>query len=477
MNKKLLFLGGVALLFISYFAVQIVSQKDTVAVSDQPSIIVIDICSLRKDRLGAFGSQAGLTKNLDAFAKESATFQNFWTESGWCLPNFATMLTGMRPDAHQQTLVLPNNTQSASLLENLEMLPEILRARGFATAGFSGSRYLSQEFWPADTYKKGGLLRGFDTFANPYRFSYENDHMGSVSVEENFTRIEEFLAQKTDKPRFLYVTIDDLHSPYQMDDADAARVEALYDGPMKNSLLAMKVMRLFNGEKQNNITADEVRAAEELKNNPKALEYVRTRYDASVKRTDRLFGELVGELKASGQWDKSVVIVTAHQGESLGENGKLGHTGSGLSGEIVNVPLFIRYPGKTNGETIPALAERVDIPATILDIVGVLKTHPQFGGVSLLAWLDGAASKKEKAYIFSQSQRTTIPAATTQAIDERAVRNERYKLVWYEYRKEPYALYDIIADPLEQQNIINAKPDVFQELKTQLDLHAKRSAN
>ena len=460
-------------MFIGYFVFQIVSKKDTISVSDQPSIIVIDICSLRKDRLGAFGSQAELTKNLDAFAKESATFQNFWTESGWCLPNFATMLTGMRPDAHQQTLVLPNNTQSASLLENLEMLPEILRARGFTTAGFSGSRYLSQEFWPADTYTKGGLLRGFDTFANPYRFSYEDDHMGSMSVEENFPRIKEWLAQKTDKPRFLYITIDDLHSPYRMDDADAARVEALYDGSMKNSLLSMKVMRLFNGEKQNNITADEIRAAAELKNNPKALEYVRARYDASVKRADRLFGELVGELKASGQWDNSVVIVTAHQGESLGENGKLGHTGSGLSGEIVNVPLFIRYPGKTNGETVSALAERVDIPATILDIVGTLKSHPQFGGASLLGWLGKTTPTQWKKYIFASSQRTMIPAATTQAIDERAVRNERYKLVWYGYQKNPYALYDIVADPLEQKNIISTEPSVFQELKAQLDLNAK----
>ncbi|MFZ2300224.1 MAG: sulfatase [Candidatus Moraniibacteriota bacterium] len=473
MNKKLLLLGGVAVLFIGYFAFQIVSKKDTISVSDQPSIIVIDICSLRKDRLGAFGSQAGLTDNLDMFAKESATFPNFWTESGWCLPNFATMLTGMRPDAHRQTLVLPNNTASASLLENLEMLPEILRARGFTTAGFSGSRYLSQEFWPADTYTKGGLLRGFDTFANPYRFSYEDNHMGSMSVEENFPRIKEWLAQKTDKSRFLYVTIDDLHSPYRMDDADAVRVEALYDGPMKNSLLSMKVMRLFNGEKQNNITADEIRAAAELKNNPKALEYVRARYDASVKRTDRLFGELVGELKASGQWDNSVVIVTAHQGESLGENGKLGHTGSGLSGEIVNVPLFIRYPGTTNGETVSALAERADIPATILDIVGVLKTHPQFGGASLLGWLGKTTPIQWKKYIFASSQRTMIPAATTQAIDERAVRNERYKLVWYGYQKNPYALYDIVADPLEQKNIISTEPSVFQELKAQLDLNAK----
>jgi arylsulfatase A-like enzyme len=419
-------------------------------------IIVIDICSLRKDHMSNYGYGRNTTPNLDSFMKESAVFDNFWTQAGFCLPNFATLLTGTRTEVHKMVL---NGTGDSKLPSSLETLAEVLKNKGFKTAGFSGSRFLSTN--------DHGLERGFDTFQNPFMAS----SMGMASFEENLPAVRNWLASNKNSPFFLYVTIDDLHAPYHADDPKLYYPE--YKGIFDSIEPDMVFDRVYNGESAGADASESLKkAVEEFKKNPNEQKYLIARYDAAVKRMDRLTGELFDELKKNGLWDKSTIIVTVHQGEQLGEHDLLGHI-EGLYEPIVSVPLFIKSPGLSKEEHYDQLTERIDIPATILDMAGTLQDHKQFSGKSILPLLENKNALWVKPYIFSSSKSVRVSTDHSVIIEERAVRNDRYKLIWYAYKKQPYELYDLKNDSEEKNNVVNSLPKVYDELKNQLDEYVK----
>ncbi len=425
------------------------------------SIIVIDICSLRADHVGAYGYSRPTTPNLDAFSKQAVTFDNFWTQSGWCLPNFATMLTGTRPEVHNMNFV------KSQISPSLKPLAEILTENGYATAGFSGSRYLVP--------KKYGLERGFQTFVNPYTSQKDHAH-GAVSFEKNLPAIKTWLATNKDKPLFLYATIDDLHSPYTHAD-NPKQFDPNYTGTLDKITANLHFNRAYNGDLSLKPDAKLLADVTEFKKDPRHLTNLIARYDAGVVRVDRLVGELIEELKKNGLWDNALIIITAHQGEQLGEQGLLGHT-IGIYEPVLSVPLFIRYPGATESNTrLTQLTERIDIPTTILDVAGILpKYKNQYTGTSLLPiFSNTTATTSWKQYIFASSKPPSIPAPIEPSIEERAVRNDQYKLIWHKYKKNQYELYDLKNDPSETVNLVNKLPAVFNELKTELDQYTQKN--
>lgn len=62
-----------------------------------------------------------------------------------------------------------------------------------------------------------------------------------------------------------------------------------------------------------------------------------------VARLDACLGTFLHDLKASGLYDQSIIVVTADHGDSLGEEGRMGHAYS-LHPEIVRVPLIVHVP-------------------------------------------------------------------------------------------------------------------------------------
>src|SRR3954468_2896988 len=63
-------------------------------------IVLVTIDTLRADRLGAYGSTAGLTPNLDRLARHAVRFDAAITQVPLTLPAHATILTGLHPARH-----------------------------------------------------------------------------------------------------------------------------------------------------------------------------------------------------------------------------------------------------------------------------------------------------------------------------------------------------------------------------------------
>jgi hypothetical protein len=66
-------------------------------------------------------------------------------------------------------------------------------------------------------------------------------------------------------------------------------------------------------------------------------------YRFNVAWADQLVGRLVAALRASGQWDRTLLVVTADHGEEFEEHGQSGHGGN-LGRPLVEVPLIVKLP-------------------------------------------------------------------------------------------------------------------------------------
>lgn len=66
-------------------------------------------------------------------------------------------------------------------------------------------------------------------------------------------------------------------------------------------------------------------------------------YASRVRRLDAEFGAFIQDLKDRGRYERSLIILTADHGDSLGEDGRFGHAYT-LFPEIMRVPLILHVP-------------------------------------------------------------------------------------------------------------------------------------
>ncbi|MEV0806850.1 sulfatase-like hydrolase/transferase [Micromonospora sp. NPDC050200] len=103
------------------------------------------------------------------------------------------------------------------------------------------------------------------------------------------------------------------------------------------------------------------------------VELARARHLAQLRYTDRLVGETLRTLRATGLWDKALILLTADHGVSFTRDWQ----GRGLdaidhaAGEVAWVPMFVRSPGQRAGRVDDRNWEHVDLLPTIADAVHV----------------------------------------------------------------------------------------------------------
>jgi arylsulfatase A-like enzyme len=97
-----------------------------------------------------------------------------------------------------------------------------------------------------------------------------------------------------------------------------------------------------------------------------------------VRRLDQCLGEFINDLKARGLYEQSLIVLTADHGDSLGEEGRMGHAYS-LHPEIVRVPLIIHVPPALRGAWSwdpSRIAYTTDITPTLYRLLGHEPTRP-----------------------------------------------------------------------------------------------------
>ncbi len=97
----------------------------------------------------------------------------------------------------------------------------------------------------------------------------------------------------------------------------------------------------------------------------------RQRHLLQVQYVDRMVGELMARMQASGTWDRSLVVLTADHGTAFIPGQPRRAAGGPNVPEIAWVPLFVKLPGQRSGTPSMANAQLVDVAPTVADVLDV----------------------------------------------------------------------------------------------------------
>src|SRR5262249_4582368 len=122
-----------------------------------------------------------------------------------------------------------------------------------------------------------------------------------------------------------------------------------------------------------------------------------TPYDAEVAYVDAMIGKLLADLDGNGQLDRTLVIVAADHGESLGEHNERTH-GVFVYDVTMRVPWLIWAGNRIAPQAYEGLVRLIDLAPTTLDLLGV-RPPQSFEGRSILPALAGRERPSVAAYI------------------------------------------------------------------------------
>lgn len=428
--------------------------------AQRPNVVLVTIDTLRADHLSAYGYERETTPMLNAWLAEAVVFDDCVSPLPLTDPSLSSMMTGLLPVHHGV-----RHTRQ-KLAPSFATLAEVLRDDGYATAAFTTRIGLLEEV---------GLGRGFETRDEEVRAPEEqgrfpwNSPRGAEMVQRRAWEVTksvfEWLAGEPERPFFLWLQYFDPHAYYDPAEPFAGTwPNAQVDEPETP-------LRAWWGT-------------------PASLGEMISRYDEEILTADYYLGLLVERLKRDELWEDTLVIVTSDHGESLGERGTLDH-GEWLYREQIRVPLIMKLPAsRAAGQRIEEMVQLVDLPATILDILGVTTPAAQrfsedMDGASIAPLLAGEKSSPRIALLESENcpAPNTLTSLTMKCSPPgpqgkiRGVYDGRFKLIVTPLEERlRIELYDLEEDPDERVDLSEREPDRVRSLLAHLDRSEKSAA-
>ncbi|MCU1231101.1 MAG: Arylsulfatase [Acidobacteria bacterium] len=176
-------------------------------------------------------------------------------------------------------------------------------------------------------------------------------------------------------------------------------------------------------------------------------------YDGEIATSDAIVGQFIEYLKSAGIYDRALIVLMSDHGEGLGDHGELEH-GIFLYREEIHVPLLVKLPkSQRAGESVDRHVQLIDVVPTALKVVGA-EVPETLKGMSLLETPNDAAPRR----IYSE---TLFPRIHFGWSELRSLVDARHQ-----YIEAPKPeLYDFIADPREQKNVLNDERRVYTQLR------------
>jgi arylsulfatase A-like enzyme len=427
------------------------------------NVIVVIIDSLRKDHVGAYGSDLMRTPNLDALAKESLRFARAYPEAMPTIPARRAIHTGMRtfpfkdrPEAQKRAPVrgwLP-------IPEEQPTLAEILKGQGYHTMLVTDTYH---EFMPPMNFH-----RGFDVLRK-FR-GQEQDHYkdhSSVSEEEmqrylvlEPTEVRQYLANTQGRKGE-----EDWFAPKVFSEATSVLEQAVLDGADRGQPFFLvvdcydphepwdppgKYVSLYDldGYEGKEPFNPQYGADDYLTN--RQLLRMRALYSAEVTMVDHWLGKFLHRAHELGLMNHTLLMVISDHGHLLGEHGYTGKLHYALYPELTDIVFFTRHPrGKRAGQASDYYASTHDVAPTILGFLGVEPPHPMHG-VDLSGLLEGKNPEPRDHFTLGYGEHVWCR-------DEAYVAFCRDDLVGAK-------LYDPRNDPQLQRDIARDEPETVEKM-------------
>ncbi len=407
------------------------------------NLVFVSFDALQGRHCGHLGNPRKVTPTLDAMADDGIVFTRAYSVSSWTVPASMTWFTGVYPSEHRVVNKFSAFNDREKRISNLKelapdvvTLADVLKANGYATAGFTGNAGVSGGF---------GYQQGFDVYEHPQGV------FGGFA--QSLPKAIEWVKANKEKKFFLFLHGYDAHgqnTPAEW--FDYRYVEKGYD------------RRYTGAEVEHEALREEGLERGRLKLRDQDVQFWRAVYDEKVQRADAKFRKFLDEYEKLGLMDKTVFILTADHGTELLEHDRLDH-GFTLYDETIHVPLVIKPPGK-HGQRVDTRVSSIDVMPTALDILGVPPppgVEKQMRGKSLI---DVAWQKEPRFDLFAETD-------YRQHTYKRAViADDGWKLI-YTLEDNTRELYDTTTDPGESINRAEVRPERADGMQRRLFAHFK----
>lgn len=338
------------------------AQEEKKDVQEEPNIICI-VCEDISPMIGCFGDRIAVTPNLDEFSKGAIRYTNMFSNVGVSSPSRYALITGRYPMAdganYMRTTGVPEqkpegiSPYSVIVSPEIKCCTELLRQSGYYCTNNSKTDY--QFDVPATAW---------DECSNKAHWKNRPSGVPFFAIFNLFVTHESQVWERTNKE--LSVDPNDIIvPPYYPDN---------------------KIIRHDMAVAYSNIT-----------------------------EMDKQFKKLIDELEESGEKDNTIIIWYSDNG------GPLPFHKREIYDRGTRVPFMISLPdGYKAGCISDQLVAFVDIPATILSLAGIETPRYMHGQ----AFLGKYKSKKEREYVYGGRDRMD------ECIDKQGyIRDKHYRYI------------------------------------------------
>ncbi len=414
--------------------------------SKKPNIIFILIDDLGKEWVNFCGSEASLTPNADKLAATGMRFTNAYCMPQ-CTPTRATLMTGQYPWRNGWINHWDVPRWGAGCYfdwKHNQSFARVMQSAGYATVA-AGKWQVNDFRVHPDAMQK----HGFDDHCMWTGGEGHNYVPSGERYWDPYINTKE--GTKTYKGQFS----EDIFTDFIID---------FFKKNKKKPVMAYYPMCLPHGP--NTTTPLEPNAKPGL-----------PQFKAMVRYADHMLGKLVDALDEMKIRDNTIIIWTTDNGTSGGITGRLNGRdvpgGKAKSTENgINVPFVVNCPGLVpEGVVTDTLTDFTDMLPTFAELGGAqLPVDTVIDGKSIARVILGKREDGPRRWIMALGGN---PATLTEdnrvrpAFDyrDRVIRNKQYKL-FIDTDKKRVALYDLLNDPGEENNLIKSrKPEHLGAIK------------
>jgi arylsulfatase A-like enzyme len=339
---------------------------------EKPNVIIMLIDDAGYADFGFMGCKDLPTPHIDALARDGVILTDGHVSASVCAPSRAGLITGRYQQRFGYECNEGENYLGLDVSEST--IAQVLQKDGYATASF-GKWHLGYEKNQQPNAKGFEYSYGFFAGGRGYFYDVEkDDKVGSRrAIMENDKQVDfegyltdvlaekatDYIRKERGKPFLIYWAPNAVHTPMHADTADLAK---------------------FRG-------------------------HPRQRLAAMTFALDRAVGELVSTLKATNQYDNTLIFFMsdnggAHDNESINLPLK-GYKGNQYEAGH-RVPFIVSWPKAIKGgQKFDGLSSTLDIFTTILDAAkSNINLEKPLDGVSLLPYLQGQKKGNPHTYLF-----------------------------------------------------------------------------
>jgi arylsulfatase A-like enzyme len=413
----------------------------------QPNIVFILVDDLGYGDLSVNGGTDIKTPNIDQLFKSGVTFNNFYSNSTVCSPTRASLITGRNPDLVGVPGVIRGvKDQSWGYLrEDAITLPDILNKAGYETAligkwhlGIEGPNTPNERGFKFFHGFLGGMMHDYyNHLQHGNNYMRKNDSVvtakGHATDVFSDWAIDYINVQKnTDSPFFMLLAYNAPHYPIQ---------------PPKEWY-------------------------EKVKNREKDISDKRAKNVALVEHLDDGIGRVIKALKASGQYENTIIVFSSDNGGHLPSEASNGNLRGGKIDMYeggIKVPTCMVWNNRIeSNSTSNVIGVTMDFYATLTYLAGIEINH-EVDAINLRPDIGDKTIKKDDRTIYFVRR----AGYNYSGFCYYAVRKGDYKLVQNSPFEE-FQLFNVQEDPLETIPLDDNHKE-FHNLRYQLSQHIRKA--